>query len=44
MLPFQTETEHGGQAIFLNPFTVCSLSNLKFVVCLFVNEENESNP
>ncbi len=27
------------QAIFLNPFTVCSLCKWKFVVCLFVDEK-----
>jgi hypothetical protein len=33
------------QAIFLNPFTVCSSCKRKFVVCLFVwTETNESYP
>jgi hypothetical protein len=32
------------QAIFLNPFTVCSLYKWKFGVCQFVDEEtNRSN-
>ncbi len=35
MLPFQTEA----QAIFLNPFNVCSSCERKFVVCLFIDEE-----
>ncbi len=32
-------------AIFLNPFSVCSSCKLKFVACLFVDKEtNESYP
>jgi hypothetical protein len=31
------------QAIFPNPFTVCSLCKWKFVVCLFVDEETNGN-
>jgi hypothetical protein len=27
------------QAIFLNPFIVCSSCKCKFIVCLFVDEE-----
>jgi hypothetical protein len=35
MLPFEQKTE----AVFLHPFTVCSLCKQKFVVCHFVDEE-----
>ncbi len=31
------------QAIFLNPFTVCSLCKQNFVVCPFVDEETKSS-
>jgi hypothetical protein len=31
------------QAIFRNPFTVCSSCNWKFVVCLFVYEETDGS-
>jgi hypothetical protein len=31
------------QAIFLNPFTVCSSFKRKFVVCSFVAEETDGN-
>jgi hypothetical protein len=42
ILPFQIE--NGSQAIFLNPFTVCSSCERKFVVCPFVVETNGSYP
>jgi hypothetical protein len=31
------------QAIFLNPFTVCSLCNQKFAACPFVNKETNGS-
>jgi hypothetical protein len=31
------------QAIFLNPFTICSSCKCKFVVCLFVDEETNGS-
>jgi hypothetical protein len=31
------------QAVFLNPFTVCSSSKRKFVVCPFVDEETNGS-
>jgi hypothetical protein len=30
-------------AIFLNPFTVCSSCNRKFVICPFVDEEKNGH-
>jgi hypothetical protein len=42
LLKNQPETE--AQAIFLNPFTVCSWCKLKFVVCPFVGESNGNRP
>ncbi len=36
MLPFQMKTE--AQAIFLNPYTVCSSCKWLFVFCPFVYE------
>jgi hypothetical protein len=38
---FKQKTE--AQAIFLNPFSVCSLCKRKFVVCPFVYEETNGN-
>jgi hypothetical protein len=37
MLLFQKEIE--AQAIFLNPFTICSSCKRKIVVCSFVDEQ-----
>ncbi len=34
---FKRKTE--AQAIFLNPFTICSSCKQKFVVCPFVDED-----
>ncbi len=43
MLPFKRKTK--AEAIFLNPFIVCSLCKRKFVVCPVVNEQtNKSYP
>jgi hypothetical protein len=39
MTPFQTETESEAQAIFQNPFTVCTSCKRKFVFCPFVCEK-----
>ncbi len=37
MLPFQSEKGNPGN-YFLNPFTVCSLGQQKFVFCPFVDK------
>jgi hypothetical protein len=37
------EIKKEAQAIFLNPFTSCSLCKRKFVVCPFVDEEATGN-
>ncbi len=38
---FKRKTE--AQAIFLNPFTVCSSCKQKFVVCPFADEETDGS-
>ncbi len=38
---FKRKTE--AEAIFLNPFTVCSLCMRKFVICRFFNEETNGS-
>ncbi len=44
MLPFQTENgKSEAQAIFLNPFIVCSSYKRKCFLCLFVYEETNGS-
>ncbi len=40
---FKQKTKNGAQATFLNPFTVCSACERKFVVCPFVDEETNGS-
>jgi hypothetical protein len=42
MLPF-SEKNQSENAIFLNPFTVCSSCKVKFVACLFVDKETNGS-
>jgi hypothetical protein len=42
METWRHQTEEA-QAIFPNPFTVCSSCKRKFVICLFVDEETNGS-